>query len=180
MPGTCHAPWADHFTMYRMSDYALWYQAITSGTETSQVVRIHRIHELWLVRNLKGVTEALCRKLRMAEMTAHSRPTNTIQSMLVNPKDKEPTENRCRVVYQQACEQCDYIHLRNWVDTKKNTKWTQERVITCRSTSWTRTADGLKEVCEKPFKSGLGPHPLIGTRADTCYPQSTTPCCHVT
>ncbi len=40
-----------------------------------------------------------------------SRPTNTIRIMLVNPKDKEPPENRCWVGYQLASEQCDSIYI---------------------------------------------------------------------
>ena len=60
---------------------------------------------------IRGVSEALCRKLRKSGIVAHTRPQNSLRSQLVHPKDKEKAENRCGVVYHLSCKQCESSYV---------------------------------------------------------------------
>ena len=55
---------------------------------------------------VKGVTEAIARRMRTAGVNVHSKPTNTIRSMLVHPKDRTSKMNRSGVVYKINCGDC--------------------------------------------------------------------------
>lgn len=55
---------------------------------------------------IRGLTEALSRKIRSAGVRVHVRPQNTIRSQLVAPKDKTKTLDQAGVVYQIQCEDC--------------------------------------------------------------------------
>ena len=60
---------------------------------------------------VQGITEAISRKLRKAGVSAHARPINTIRNNLVSPKDKINPLNRCGVVYQISCEDCNATYV---------------------------------------------------------------------
>ena len=53
------------------------------------------------------VTDALAKRIRKAGVAVHLRPTNTIRSRLVHPKDKVEKLQKCGVVYQISCEECN-------------------------------------------------------------------------
>jgi hypothetical protein len=55
---------------------------------------------------IKGATEGLSRTIRKAGVTVHVKPTNTIRSMLVSPKDKPKKCDRSCVVYGLQCKTC--------------------------------------------------------------------------
>ena len=56
---------------------------------------------------VQGISEAISRKIRKAGVSAHVRPINTIRQQLVRPKDKEKPENKCGIVYEIPCKNCD-------------------------------------------------------------------------
>ncbi|XP_072050085.1 uncharacterized protein [Amphiura filiformis] len=53
---------------------------------------------------VQGVTEAINRKIRSAGVTVHVKPSNTIRSMVVSPKDKVKTLDRTGSIYQIQCK----------------------------------------------------------------------------
>ena len=55
---------------------------------------------------VQGVSEGLSRIIRKAGVTVHIKPTNTIRSMLVAPKDKPDKGDRSCVVYGLQCKTC--------------------------------------------------------------------------
>ncbi|XP_072023436.1 uncharacterized protein [Amphiura filiformis] len=55
---------------------------------------------------VQGVTEAINRKIRSAGVTVHVKPSNTIRSMVVSPKDKVKTLDRTGSIYQIQCKDC--------------------------------------------------------------------------
>ena len=55
---------------------------------------------------IEGLSEALSRKMRSAGIRVHIRPTNTVRSILVAPKDKTKTLDKAGVVYQIRCQDC--------------------------------------------------------------------------
>ena len=63
---------------------------------------------------LQGISEAICRKLRKAGITAHTRPHTSLRSLLCHLKDKEPGCSRCGVIYQIDCGDCETIHIRSY------------------------------------------------------------------
>ena len=52
-------------------------------------------------------TEALAKRIRKAGVAVHLKPTNTIRSRLVHPKDKIDKLDKCGLVYKIDCEDCD-------------------------------------------------------------------------
>lgn len=56
---------------------------------------------------IRGISEAISRKFRSYGISTHTRPINTLRSQLCHPKDKEPINNRCGVVYQIECNKCE-------------------------------------------------------------------------
>ncbi|XP_072041190.1 uncharacterized protein [Amphiura filiformis] len=55
---------------------------------------------------VRGVTESINRKIRKAGVTVHVKPTNTIRSMVVSPKDKPKTLDRTGTIYNIKCQDC--------------------------------------------------------------------------
>ena len=55
---------------------------------------------------IEGLSEAIARKMRAAGVRVHTRPTNTIRSILVAPKDKTDKLDQAGVVYQIGCQNC--------------------------------------------------------------------------
>ena len=53
------------------------------------------------------VSDAVARKIREQGVAVHMRPTNTIRSRLVHPKDKVPKEHKCGIVYHVKCQDCN-------------------------------------------------------------------------
>ena len=62
-----------------------------------------------------GVTEPISRLIRKTGVAAHAKPHTTIRSILVAPKDKDHPQDKCGVVYQLTCQDCEasYIGERN-------------------------------------------------------------------
>ena len=60
---------------------------------------------------VKGVTEALARKMRSRGVAVHSRPYNTIRSMLVAPKDKPDKLDKAGAVYHIECAGCNATYI---------------------------------------------------------------------
>ncbi|XP_076458496.1 uncharacterized protein LOC143292198 [Babylonia areolata] len=52
---------------------------------------------------VSGVNEALSRKIRKLGVSLHAKPTNTIRSQLVHPKDKTDKLDTSGVIYQIDC-----------------------------------------------------------------------------
>lgn len=52
---------------------------------------------------IRGVTERIARILQRNQITASTRPVNTLREKLSRPKDKLQTEQRTEVVYQIPC-----------------------------------------------------------------------------
>ena len=57
------------------------------------------------------VTEAIARNIRKTGVQVHLRPTNTIRSRLVHPKDKLGTLEQAGVVYKIACNDCTSTYV---------------------------------------------------------------------
>lgn len=55
---------------------------------------------------VRGVTEPISRRIRKAGVCVHAKPHRTIRSMLVAPKDKDDTLDKCGVVYNLSCQDC--------------------------------------------------------------------------
>ena len=55
---------------------------------------------------VQGVSEIINRKIRKSGVTVHSKPVNTIRSMLGSPKDKQETLDKTGVVYHYQCQDC--------------------------------------------------------------------------
>ncbi|XP_072041200.1 uncharacterized protein [Amphiura filiformis] len=60
---------------------------------------------------VQGVSEAINRKIRQAGVTVHSKPANTIRSMLVSPKDKPQKLERTGSIYQIKCGDCPSTYV---------------------------------------------------------------------
>ena len=60
---------------------------------------------------IRGTSEKLARIFRAHDVGVYHRPINTIRSLLVHPKDKTPDLQKCGVVYQIACPQCQHLYV---------------------------------------------------------------------
>ena len=58
-----------------------------------------------------GITEAIGKKIRKQGISVHARPTNTIRSHLVHPKDKTNKIDQSGVIYQIECQDCDQSYI---------------------------------------------------------------------
>jgi hypothetical protein len=58
-----------------------------------------------------GITEPISRRLRKVGVAAHARPYNTIRRLLVAPKDKVETLDKCGVVYHLSCKDCEAQYI---------------------------------------------------------------------
>jgi hypothetical protein len=66
---------------------------------------------------VRGVSEAINRKIRKAGVTVHTKPSNTIRSMIVSPKDKIKTLDRTGTIYNIKCNDC---HSQYVGETERN------------------------------------------------------------
>ena len=60
---------------------------------------------------VSGVSEALSRKIRKLGVCVHSKPTNTIRSQLVAPKDKTNKMDKSGVIYKIECRECEETYI---------------------------------------------------------------------
>ena len=60
---------------------------------------------------IHGTSEKLARISRAHDVGVYHRPINTIRSLLVHPKDKTPDLQKCGVVYQITCPQCQHLYV---------------------------------------------------------------------
>ena len=60
---------------------------------------------------IHGTSEKLSRIFRAHDVGVYHRPINTIRSLLVHPKDKTPDLQKCGVVYQVTCPQCQQLYV---------------------------------------------------------------------
>ena len=58
-----------------------------------------------------SVTESIYRLIRKTDVTAHGKPHTTINSILVAPKDKDHPQDKCGVVYQLTCQDCEASYI---------------------------------------------------------------------
>ena len=56
---------------------------------------------------VQGLSEKLTNIFRSHGVGTYHKPYNTIRSMLVHPKDKTPDSNKCGVIYEISCQDCD-------------------------------------------------------------------------
>ena len=54
-----------------------------------------------------GVTEPISRLIRKTGVAAYAKPHTTVRSILVAPKDKDHPQDKCGVVYQLTCQDCE-------------------------------------------------------------------------
>ena len=67
----------------------------------------------------EGVTEPISRLIRKTGVAAHAKPHTTIRSILVAPKDKDHPQDKCGVVYQLTCQDCEASYI---VETERALK----------------------------------------------------------
>ena len=60
---------------------------------------------------IHGTSEKLARIFRAHDVGVHHRPINAIRSLLVHPKDKTPDLQKCGVVFQITCPQCQHLYV---------------------------------------------------------------------
>ena len=58
-----------------------------------------------------GVTEPISRLIRKTGVSAHVKPHTTIRSILVAPKDNDHPQDKCGVVYQLTCQDCEASYI---------------------------------------------------------------------
>jgi hypothetical protein len=56
---------------------------------------------------LVNLSECIQRMFRSYGVTAYYKPSNSIRSQLVRPKDKTPPTHQCGAMYHLTCDQCD-------------------------------------------------------------------------
>ena len=56
---------------------------------------------------IRGLSEELQRIFRQHGVSTYHKPSNTLRSHLVKPKDKQAKENKCGTVYQVPCGSCE-------------------------------------------------------------------------
>ena len=58
-----------------------------------------------------GVTEPISRLIRETGVAAYAKPHTTIRSILVATKDKDHPQDKCGVVYQLTCHDCEASYI---------------------------------------------------------------------
>ena len=58
-----------------------------------------------------GVTEPISQIIWKTGVAAHAKPHTTIRSILVAPKDKDHPQDKCGVVYQLTCHDCEASYI---------------------------------------------------------------------
>ena len=102
---------------------------------------------------IRGTSEKLARIFKKHGVTTYHKPTNTIRSLLVNPKDRTPIDKKCGVVYHIQCEDCDSSYIgetaRSMSTRFKEHTATNRTVITavgehCKNTGHAMSWDNVK------------------------------------
>ena len=93
--------------------YAQW---VWNSSASNKITTKPRHHDKAPVGSIsipyvQGATECLSRRIRKAGVSVHVKPTNTIRSMLVAPKDKIKKGDRSCVVYGLECNDCDSMYV---------------------------------------------------------------------
>ena len=57
------------------------------------------------------VTEPISRLIRKTGVAAHAKPHTTTRSIIVAPKDKDHPQDKCGVVYQLTCQDCEASYI---------------------------------------------------------------------
>ena len=57
------------------------------------------------------VSERLRKSFRSRGIEVHLKPINSICSLLVTPKDPTPDKDKCDVVYQVDCNECNAFYI---------------------------------------------------------------------
>ena len=60
---------------------------------------------------VQGLSEELHRIYKNHGVNTYHKPTNTLKSLLVHPKDKTTKEKKCGVVYDMPCNQCNATYV---------------------------------------------------------------------
>ena len=60
---------------------------------------------------VKGLSEELQRIFKKYGVNVFFKPANTVRQLLVKPKDKTETSEKCRVVYNIPCNSCDDFYV---------------------------------------------------------------------
>ena len=60
---------------------------------------------------IRGLSEELQRVFRNHGVNIYHKPSNTLRSHLVRPKDKQEKKDKCGIVYQVPCSSCDDFYV---------------------------------------------------------------------
>ena len=60
---------------------------------------------------MAGVSEKLSRVFKRHGVNTYHKPTNTLRSQLVKPKDPTDKCKKCGVIYQIKCDNCEAIYI---------------------------------------------------------------------
>ena len=63
------------------------------------------------LRCIGGVTEPISRLIRTTGVAAHAKPHTNIRSILLAPRGKNHPQDKCGVVYQLACHDCEASYI---------------------------------------------------------------------
>ena len=60
---------------------------------------------------VQGLSEELQRIYKEHGVKVYHKPTNTLKSLLVHPKDKTATANKCGTIYNLPCDNCEDFYI---------------------------------------------------------------------
>ena len=64
-----------------------------------------------IIPYIHGLSERLRRVFKQHHIGTTFKPVNKISQMIVHPKDKIKTEDKCGVIYQVSCKNCDKVYI---------------------------------------------------------------------
>ena len=116
-------------------------------------------------------------------LDVHHHPINTLLSLLVHPKDKTSDVQKCAVVYQITCPQCQHLYLgetgrtlaTRMKDHTSQQQWgtiVESMVMSSVRTMWPERKAGLNKRSVKTSRSWPDSQPSTVIRGSTC-PRST-------
>ena len=82
-----------------------------SNTASQQPVKQHQRKGHITIPYVGGVSDALSRKIRKLGVAVHSKPSNTIRSQLVTPKDKTSKLDKAGIIYRIDCQDCNQHYV---------------------------------------------------------------------